>query len=381
MLNRHKTDTSKPKSFDNKIKGTLVIKVNPEKPENNKIRATANIIKNGGIVAFPTETVYGLGADALNPEAVMKVFKAKNRPPDDPLIVHIAKKEDVYRLARSVPKTAERLMDQFWPGPLTLVLKRSNLVPNITVAGLDTVGIRMPSNEVALSLIKESKTPISAPSANLFGKPSPTTAEHVINDLAGKIDTVLDAGPTKIGVESTVIDMTTPIPQILRPGGTSYEELKSVLGKVDLHPIVMASEKVQVTEARSPGMKHRHYAPNAEMLLVEGELEKVVKRIQELAVLQMAKGRKIGILTTDECKSNYEIGVIKSLGSRNDMTTIAKNLFRLLREFDKEGVDVIIAEGVAPQGLGLAVMNRLRRAANFNTIKVKSISTSTLFYS
>jgi len=370
MLNRQKTSALKPKSFDNKIKGTLLIKVNPEKPEIDKIRIAANIIKNGGVVAFPTETVYGLGADTLNPEAVMKVFKAKNRPPDDPLIVHVAKKEDVYRLARSVPKIAERLMDQFWPGPLTLVLKRSNLVPSITVAGLDTVGIRMPNNKVALSLIRESMTPISAPSANLFGKPSPTTAEHVINDLAGRIDAVLDAGPTKIGVESTVIDMTTPIPQVLRPGGTSYEELKSVLGKVNLHPVAMAIKKVHVTEARSPGMKHRHYAPNAEMVLVEGELDDVVKKIQELAVLQMVKGRKVGVLATDESKSNYETGVVKSLGSRNDMTTIAKNLFRLLREFDKEKVDIIIAEGVAPQGLGLAVMNRLRRAANFNAIKV-----------
>jgi len=370
MLNLHKTDASKPNSRENKVKGTLLIKVNPEKPEIDKIRVAANIIKNGGVVAFPTETVYGLGADALNPEAVMKVFKAKNRPPDDPLIVHVAKKEDVYRLARNVPKTAEGLMDQFWPGPLTLVLKKSNLVPSITVAGLDTVGIRMPNNKVALFLIKESKTPISAPSANLFGKPSPTTAEHVINDLAGRIDAVLDAGPTKIGVESTVIDMTNPIPQVLRPGGTSYEELKSVLGKVDLHPVVMASKKVHVIEARSPGMKHRHYAPNAEMVLVEGELDDVVKKIQELVALQMTEGKKVGILATDEGKPNYEIGVVKSLGSRNDMATIAKNLFRILREFVKEGVDIIIAEGVAPQGLGLAVMNRLRRAANFNTIKV-----------
>jgi L-threonylcarbamoyladenylate synthase len=213
-------------------------------------------------------------------------------------------------------------------------------------------------------------TPISAPSANIFGKPSPTTAEHVMDDLAGKIDVILDAGPTRIGVESTVLDMTSPIPQILRPGGTPYEVLKSVLGPVALHPIAAAKRKMRVIKARSPGMKHRHYAPEAEMVVVEGESENVVKKVQELAALHMAEGRKIGILTNDESQSRYKDGVVKSLGSRNNMAKIAKNLFRLLREFDKEKVDIIIAEGIASKGLGLAVMNRLRRAAGFNIIKV-----------
>ncbi|MGQ9459626.1 MAG: L-threonylcarbamoyladenylate synthase [Candidatus Bathyarchaeaceae archaeon] len=352
------------------MKQTIVIKVNAQQPETDKIRVAAHLIRKGGIVAFPTETVYGLGADALNPKAVMKVFKAKKRPPDNPIIVHIANKEDVYRLARDVPETAEKLMARFWPGPLTLILKRSKLVPDITVVGLDTIAIRMPSNKVALALIRESMTPISAPSANLAGKPSPTTAEHVINDLAGRIDAILDAGPTKIGVESTVIDMTAPIPQILRPGGTSYEKLKSVLGQVELHPIAVANRRVRVARARSPGMKHRHYAPDAEMVVVEGEFNKVVERIQELARLHMAEGKRVGILATDESLSKYGADVVKSLGSREDLTVIARNLFRLLREFDKEGVDVIVAEGIAPQGLGLAVMNRLRRAANFNIVKV-----------
>jgi len=361
---------SKSNSIGKKVKGTLWLKVNAEKPEIDKIRIAASVIRRGDVVAFPTETVYGLGADALNPDAVMKVFKAKNRPADDPLIVHVAIKEDVYRLARSVPKAAERLMAQFWPGPLTLVLKRSRLVPNITVAGLDTIAIRMPKNEVALALIRESMTPISAPSANLFGKPSPTTAEHVINDLSGRIDLILDAGPTEIGVESTVIDMTTPIPQILRPGGTPYEKLKSILGEVELHPIAIANRKVRVVKARSPGMKHRHYAPDAEMVVVEGEFDKVVRRVQELVSLYVAEGKKVGILSTDENLSNYKADVVKSLGSRNNMATIAKNLFKLLREFDKEKVDIIIAEGIPTQGLGLAVMNRLRRAANFNIVRV-----------
>jgi len=364
--------TAAPKSniIGKKVKGTLWLRVNPKKPEIEKIQIAANTIKNGGLVAFPTETVYGLGADALNPEAVAKIFEAKERPPDNPIIVHIADKQDVYKLAREVPSSAKRLIEKFWPGPLTLILKRSSIVPDITVVGLDTIAIRMPSNKVALALIKESGTPIAAPSANLAGKPSPTEAQHVINDLAGRIDIVLDAGPTKIGVESTVIDMTTPIPKILRPGGISYEKLKSVIGSVELHPIAVAEKKMRLTKTPSPGMKHRHYAPEAEMFVVEGEPDKVVRRIQELAALHMAKGRKVGILATDESQSSYMADVVKSLGSRNDTETIAKNLFRLLREFDKEKVDIIIAEGITPQGLGLAVMNRLRRAANFNIIKV-----------
>jgi len=352
-----------------RVKGTLWLRVNSKKPATEKIRIAANMIKDGGLVAFPTETVYGLGADALNPKAVARIFEAKKRPPDNPIIVHIANKEDVSKLAKEVPDSAEKLMAQFWPGPLTLILKRSSLVPDITVVGLDTIALRMPSNKVALALIKESSTPIAAPSANLAGKPSPTEAQHVINDLAGRIDIVLDAGPTRIGVESTVVDMTAPTPQVLRPGGTLYERLKSVLGNVELHPIVVANRRMRVTTARSPGMKHRHYAPNAEMIVVEGESDKVVRKVHELAALHGAKGRKVGILATDENQSNYEADVVKSLGSRNDMATIAKNLFNLLREFDEEKVDIIIAEGIAPEELGLAVMNRLRRAANFNIIK------------
>jgi L-threonylcarbamoyladenylate synthase len=353
-----------------RVKGTLILKVDSKKPETEKIRIAANVIRKGGIVAFPTETVYGLGADALNPEAVAKVFKAKRRPADNPIIVHVANKEDVYRLARNVPEAAERLMTQFWPGPLTLILNRSEVVPDITVVGLDTIAIRMPSSRVALALIRESGTPIAAPSANLAGKPSPTMAKHVIDDLAGRIDVILDAGPTKIGVESTVINMAAPIPQILRPGGTPYEKLKSVLGEVELHPIAVANRKMHVSQARSPGMKHRHYAPNAEMVVVEGEFDNVIEKVRELAKLYMAEGKKVGVLATDESLSNYNADIVKSLGSREDLTTIAKNLFKLLREFDEEKVDIIVAEGIASQGLGLAVMNRLRRAANFNIVKV-----------
>lgn len=369
MPNLSRTVAQKSSRSGKRVKGTLWLKVNARKPEINFIRVAANVIKKGGLVAFPTETVYGLGADALNPEAVAKIFKAKKRPPDNPIIVHVADKKDVYKLAQEVPTGAKKLMTEFWPGPLTLILKRSSLVPSITVVGLDTIAIRMPRNKVALALIRASGTPVAAPSANLAGKPSPTEAQHVINDLAGRIEIVLDAGSTKIGVESTVVDMTEPTPVILRPGGTPCEKLKSVLGNVELHPIAATNRKIRMLRVRSPGMKHRHYAPNAEMIVVEGELDKVVRRVQGLVTLHMIEGKKVGVLTTDESESKYKANVVKSLGSRKDMTTIAKNLFRLLREFDEERVDIIIAEGITPRGLGLAVMNRLRRAADFNIIK------------
>lgn len=352
-----------------KVKCTLWIKVNPTKPQMDRIRIAADAINKGGLVAFQTETVYGLGADALNSEAVAKIFRAKERPADNPIIVHIADKKDLYRLAKNVPNGAKKLTAEFWPGPLTLILKRSNLVPHITVVGLDTIAIRMPNSKVALALIRESGTPIAAPSANRAGKPSPTTAQHVIDDLAGRIDVVLDGGSTKVGVESTVIDMTTCIPRILRPGGTSFEDLKKVLGKVELHPAAAAKKMDHVSKVRAPGIKHRHYAPDAKMILIEGKLDKVVKRVKELTALEMADGKKVGILATDETMSNYDADVLKSLGTRSNVAAIAHNLFRVLREFDEEKVDIIIAEGISATGLGLAIMNRLRRAANFNIVK------------
>ena len=351
------------------MKQTIMMKVNAKEPEMDRICIAAEAIRKGGIVAFPTETVYGLGADALNSEAVKKIFVAKRRPPDNPIIVHVANKEDVYKLARKVPKVAEKLMTEFWPGPLTLVLKRSKVVPNITVVGLDTIAIRMPNNKVALTLIAESKVPIAAPSANLAGKPSPTTAKHVINDLAGRIDAILDVGPTNIGVESTVLDLTTNPPQILRPGGVPYEKLLRVLGRVKLHPVAIADRKLHVVQTRSPGMKHKHYAPNAEVVVVEGELNAIMKKVQELANFHKNKGKKVGIMATNESKSTYRANIVKSLGSRENLTTVARNLFRLLREFDEEKVDIIIAEGIPLKGLGLAVMNRLRKAASFNIVR------------
>jgi L-threonylcarbamoyladenylate synthase len=352
------------------MKKTLVLKVDSQAPEMGKIRIAADFIRKGGLVAFPTETVYGLGADSLNSKAVLALFEAKKRPLDNPPIVHVGSIRDVSRLIEEAPLGAERLMKRFWPGPLTLIFERSKIVPDVTVAGLDTIAIRMPRHNVALALIKESGCPIAAPSANLAGKPSPTSAEHVLEDLKGRVDAVLDAGPTQIGVESTVLDMTVDPPQVLRPGGMSYEVLKKVLNKVELNPMAVAEKALPVKKARSPGMIHKHYAPNADVIVVEGEVSAVMGKVEELAEFYARKGDKVGILATDENLGHYKADVVKSLGSRGDLATIAKNLFRLLREFDFEEVDVIIAEGIPTEGLGLAVMNRLRKASGYKIVKV-----------
>ena len=351
------------------MKKTLLLKVNPRNPERARVQVAAEMIKKGGLVAFPTETVYGLGADALNPKAVLALFEAKKRPLDNPPIIHVENADDVYKLAKHVSPKAELLMKHFWPGPLTLVLERSQKVPEVTVAGLDTVAIRMPKHEVALALIRLSGVPIAAPSANLAGKPSPTTAEHVLDDLNGRIDAVLDGGPTHVGVESTVLDLTVSPPMVLRPGGTTFEALRQVLWEVELHPFVAAEKEIAFGETRSPGMKHKHYAPKAKLILVEGSVSGVVDKIRELAEAYGRKGCSVGVLATDETASKYKADIVKSLGSRFNLDAVAQNLFRLLREFDAEGVDIILAEGVPAEGLGLAVMNRLRKASGYSIVK------------
>lgn len=353
------------------MKKTLVLKVDPQRPELDKIRLAARLIRRGDLVAFPTETVYGLGADAFNPNAVLKLFKAKRRPLDNPPIVHVADSESVYPLAKEVSPSAQRLMEQFWPGPLTLILKRSELVPDMTVAGLDTIAVRMPRHNVALALIRESGCPVAAPSANLAGKPSPTSAEHVSADLDGRIDAVLDAGPTVVGVESTVLDMTVDPPEVLRPGGTTYELLESFLGEVKLNPIAVADKSLSLEKVKSPGLKHKHYAPDADVVVVEGRLPAVIAKVNALARNYRFRGRKVGVLSTDETKQEYAADIVKSLGSRDDLASVARNLFRLLRDFDNAGVDIIIAEAVPAEGLGLAVMNRLRKAAGYKIVRAE----------
>ena len=262
-------------------------------------------------------------------------------------------------------------MKKFWPGPLTLVFKRSSIIPEVTVAGLDTVAIRMPKHRVAIELIKQSDRPIAAPSANLAGKPSPTTAKHVYEDLNGRIDAILDSGPTNIGVESTVLDVSVDPPIVLRPGGTTFEALKRVLAKVRLHPFVEAEEELPLGKARSPGMRHKHYAPKAKVIVVEGAVPAVINKIKELAKSYRFKGAKVGVLATDETQTAYKAAIVKSLGSRFNLPVVAQNLFRLLREVDAEKVDVIIAEGVPSEGIGLAIMNRLRKASGYHIIRAE----------
>jgi len=348
---------------------TLVLKVTPSNPEATKIQVAAEIIKKGGLVAFPTETVYGLGADALNAAAVLALFEAKRRPLDNPPILHVADKTEVAPLVKAVPKKAELLMEKFWPGPLTIIFKHSAKVPSVTTAGLDTVAVRMPKHPVALALIKASTQPIAAPSANLAGKPSPTTAEHVYDDLNGRINAIIDGGRADIGVESTVVDLSLDPPILLRPGGTPFEALEAVLPELILHPFVQAEKELSLEKTPSPGMRHKHYAPKAPVILVEGNLLDVVAKIKELTEVYRAKGKKVGVLSTDETKNSYQADTVKSLGNRSNLASIAQNLFCQLRDIDAENVDVIIAESVPSEGLGLAVMNRLRKASGYQIIK------------
>jgi L-threonylcarbamoyladenylate synthase len=349
---------------------TVVLRVDPEKPDVEKISRAAGFIRRGGLVAFPTETVYGLGVDALNAGAVVALFEAKKRPLDNPPIVHVSDVKDVFRLVREVSSEAQVLMEKFWPGPLTLIFRRSKAVPSVTVAGLDTIAVRMPRHKVALELIRASGCPVAAPSANLAGRPSPTSAGHVLDDLEGRIDAVLDAGPTIVGVESTVLDLTVCPPLVLRPGGTSFEALREVLGVVKLSRVVLAEKPMSIGEVRSPGVKYKHYAPDADVVVVEGELGAVVERVKELVEVYKRGENRVGVLCTDETRAHYhKADVVLSLGSRSDLATVARNLFGLLRQFDRERVDIVVAEGLPAEGLGLAVVNRLRKAAGYKIVK------------
>ncbi len=333
------------------------------------IRTAARIIQQGGTVAFPTETVYGLGADALNPDAVSKIFKAKGRPLDNPLIVHIADQERLDMVASDVPDSARSLMDAFWPGPLTMIFKRKDIVPDVTTCGLDTVATRMPDNPIARELIKEAGTPIAAPSANISGRPSPTTAEHVISDLSGRIDAVIDGGAVRVGVESTVLDMTPDIPVLLRPGGVSIDQIREYVGEV---LVGYTDRPAGAGEAvRSPGMKYTHYSPETRLVLVMGNSSAVVDKIIGLAREYLDRNIRVGLLVTDETAKTDEMAEYVSpdrvflLGSRYDASAIASNLFAGLRYLDMEDTDVIIADGsMGIAGIGAAVLNRLKKAAD-----------------
>ena len=347
---------------------TEVIKIDQNNMDTEALERAAAIIRDGGLVAFPTETVYGLGADALSAEASKKIYAAKGRPSDNPLIVHVAEFSDMEKIAQEMPEEAKKLADAFWPGPLTMIVRKNDKVPYETTGGMDTVAVRMPNHPVALELIRRSGGYIAAPSANTSGKPSPTLAEHVAFDMDGRIPMILDGGPVGIGIESTIVDLTEDIPMILRPGYITPKMLEKVIGEVKMDPGIIASDSLQ--KPKAPGMKYRHYAPKADLTLVEGETEAVVETINRLAGEKLAEGRKVGIICTDETKDRYPAGMLESIGARARQETVAHNLYAVLRDFDDRGAEYIFSEGFSEDNLGRAIMNRLNKAAGYHILKV-----------
>ena len=348
---------------------TKVVKIDKEQIDDEKLMEAAEILRAGGLVAFPTETVYGLGANALNEEAAKKIYAAKGRPSDNPLIAHISKPEELAPLVKEVPEAGKKLMEAYWPGPLTMIFPKSDIVPYGTTGGLDTVAIRMPDHPVALELIRRSGVPIAAPSANTSGRPSPTKAEHVMEDLHGKIPMILDGGAVMVGVESTIIDFTEIVPVILRPGWITKESMEEFLGcEVLMNTSLKASDH---GIPRAPGMKYKHYAPKAEMVLVLGDdQEKVVNHINQLAKEQKERGKKIGIIASDETKDLYQADEVVSVGQRAHLETVTANLYDVLREFDHKDVDMIYSEGFEGEPLSEAIMNRMVKAAGHEILRI-----------
>ncbi len=341
---------------------TELLTLSPHNPDPELIRQAADVIQRRGLVAFPTETVYGLGANALDEEAVAKIFHAKGRPSNDPLIVHVASLDDVKLVAAEIPPVVKKLAAAFWPGPLTLVLPKQAHVPASVTAGLDSVAVRVPSHPVALALIRASGVPIAAPSANRFGHTSPTTAQHVMDDLNGRIDMILDGGATSVGVESTVLDVTREPAMILRPGGVSREAIEKVIGAVDLrNNRPNSDDEAQV----SPGLLGKHYTPNAELILCKGEKDSALEKLLGLAEQAQAQGRSVGLLLANEDMASFESSCIPyPLGASNDLEAITRNLYAGMRALDDQGVNLILTRDFGKQGLGLAIHDRLLRAAS-----------------
>jgi len=336
-----------------------------DEKDEEKIKEAAQVIKKGGLVVFPTETVYGLGANALDENACKKIFEAKGRPQDNPLIVHVAD-FDISKYVKYIPKNAKKLMEAFWPGPLTIIMPKSNLIPDLVTAGLDSVAIRMPENKLARKLIEFSNVPIAAPSANISGRPSPTSIEHCIEDLYGKVDMIIGGERCKVGIESTVVDVTEEAVTILRPGFITKEDIEEVIGKVYLDPAIKSDN----FRPKSPGMKYRHYAPKAPLKVVIGDLEKVVEYIKENVYNMKRQGKTVGVLLVDEIINEIDADIKISLGTIKSPGIIAANLFDKLREFDKTNVDLILSIGFKEDGLFSAIMNRLKKASGSNYVEV-----------
>ena len=348
---------------------TIIEKIDPGNIDADVMDRAGKLIAEGELVAFPTETVYGLGGDALDPDASRKIYAAKGRPSDNPLIVHIAEFDDMKRVAREVPEQARKLADAFWPGPLTMIVWKSDAVPEATTGGMQTVAVRMPNHPVALELIRRSGCLIAAPSANTSGRPSPTEAQHVAEDLSGKIAMILDGGPVGIGIESTIIDLTEEKPMILRPGYITPEMLSEVLQEeVVIDPGIIAADDTR--KPKAPGMKYKHYAPKAEMIIVDGAQDAVIAKINEQTAAKRAEGKKVAVIATDETKERYDAQVILSMGRRSDEDAIAQHLYKILRECDELEVGEIYSECFQTPRIGQAIMNRLLKAAGHTVIHV-----------
>ncbi|MBQ1793458.1 MAG: threonylcarbamoyl-AMP synthase [Peptostreptococcaceae bacterium] len=344
---------------------TIISNIDKNNIDEAEIKKQAELLKEGNTVIFPTETVYGLGANALDENAVKKIYEAKGRPSDNPLIVHISSKEEVYKLANDISDKAKVLMSRFWPGPLTMIFKKKDIVPQRTSGGLDTVAIRMPSHKIARELIKQAGIPIAAPSANISGRPSPTKGEHVCAEMNGRVSGIVVGGDCNFGLESTVIDMTMDIPMILRPGSVTKEQLEVEIGQVLIDPSL--ENKEDVLKAKAPGMKYTHYSPNGDVFIVTGKEDLVIKKINNLIEENNKKDIKSGVMCLSKNKDKYE-GEVIELG--NTLEEVASNLFNVLIEMDNRKIDIIYTEAFPNDGVGRAIMNRLMKSAGYKFIKV-----------
>lgn len=349
---------------------TKIQRLDPEHFQDEELTEAGRVLKEGGLVAFPTETVYGLGGDAMCSEAAAKIYAAKGRPSDNPLIVHIADMESLYDIVEEVSEDAVKLAERFWPGPMTMIFTKKDKVPYSTTGGLETVAVRMPSHPVAMELIRQSGVYVAAPSANTSGRPSPTRADHVIEDLDGRIDMILDGGSVGIGLESTIIDMTAEVPVILRPGYITKEMLEDVVGEVQIDPAVLSRQIRKDIVAKAPGMKYRHYAPKGQLIIVEGSPKQVTEAINDMVQEKQEQGFRTAVIATEETKGDYVCDIVCSIGSRQCEGSIAAGLYDILREMDRLEAEYIYAESFEDDRLGQAIMNRMLKAAGYHLMKV-----------
>ena len=345
---------------------TVIVRMNENKINENEIKKMAEILRKGETVIFPTETVYGLGANALEGDAAKKIYEAKGRPSDNPLIVHIAHKEEIENITENVTDKAKVVIDKFWPGPITVILKKKDIIPSVTSGGLDTVAVRMPSNKIANALIDAAGIPIAAPSANISGRPSPTRAEHVYNEMNGRVSGIIMGGDCNFGLESTVVDFTGEFPMILRPGSITREMLQEVVGRVDLDPSL--EKKEDNIKAKAPGMKYKHYSPKANVYIIKGEKENAAEKMNELSKLNSEKGIKTGLICMSDIAEKVKADEIIDLGDTYEK--VGANLFDALIQMDERKIDVVYSESFSTDGVGQAIMNRLLKSAAYKIIEV-----------